>query len=374
MVNPVSKSGFEKFLFEPWSFGNTQCSRIVMVALDALFGVLTLGTVHFGFFLYRNVTQHHVSNIPGAHKTKDAVPGKFPPFPLSTPGAPYCPQADIGLRLKQAHEEFRRWAEKAEKDGHFKPGQVKFIVENFDNACKDQDPMTSLFNKLQKRVQEGRITEGNKLRILDKAQQCLQHQGLVCPSGQGGLQSINIQAIELIAQRDGFVWFYKAPENPLTACFGNFFEVPGRIMGCKTAEGAFQLQKFIAPSPALVHELSEADGDTAFKTGQTYQARQKTKQDWIINKGNINAMRKVLEEKFKPGTELAKALLATGNAYLVEHTPKKGRDGFWADDFDGTGRNMLGILLMERRQALGGAGVVLPSHGYTGNSMALSAY
>jgi predicted NAD-dependent protein-ADP-ribosyltransferase YbiA (DUF1768 family) len=39
----------------------------------------------------------------------------------------------------------------------------------------------------------------------------------------------------------------------------------------------------------------------------------------------------------------------TGNAELVEHTTN---DHYWADGGDGTGRNMLGVLLMELRAEL----------------------
>jgi O-acetyl-ADP-ribose deacetylase (regulator of RNase III) len=42
-------------------------------------------------------------------------------------------------------------------------------------------------------------------------------------------------------------------------------------------------------------------------------------------------------------------LLSTGNDYLVEHTKN---DSYWADGGDGTGKNMLGIILMEVRDSI----------------------
>ncbi|USN89295.1 NADAR family protein [Serratia fonticola] len=42
-------------------------------------------------------------------------------------------------------------------------------------------------------------------------------------------------------------------------------------------------------------------------------------------------------------------LLSTGNSQLIEHTKN---DNYWADGGDGTGRNMLGIILMETRDYL----------------------
>ena len=74
--------------------------------------------------------------------------------------------------------------------------------------------------------------------------------------------------------------------------------------------------------------------------------------DW--REHNVQATRDVLVAKFEPGTHAAQALLATGSARLVEHIPVKGRDAFWGDDSDGSGQNMLGQLLMERRQRLSG--------------------
>ena len=66
-------------------------------------------------------------------------------------------------------------------------------------------------------------------------------------------------------------------------------------------------------------------------------------------------MREVVKAKFSQSSELKELLLATGNAFLVEHIPVKGRDAFWGDDHDGTGQNWLGFILMETRGHLGGA-------------------
>lgn len=54
--------------------------------------------------------------------------------------------------------------------------------------------------------------------------------------------------------------------------------------------------------------------------------------------------------KFTQHPELRELLLGTGAALLVEHTR---RDRFWADGGDGSGRNMLGRLLMRVRRELG---------------------
>ncbi len=78
--------------------------------------------------------------------------------------------------------------------------------------------------------------------------------------------------------------------------------------------------------------------------------------------GRDGAMKAVLAQKFSDAA-LQQALLATGDAYLLEHNDVKGRDDYWSDDHDGSGQNMLGKTLMALRQTLGGAGA--PAGNYT---------
>lgn len=50
-----------------------------------------------------------------------------------------------------------------------------------------------------------------------------------------------------------------------------------------------------------------------------------------------------------PGTDPGRLLLATGDAKRVEHTEQ---DDSWGDGGDGSGKNMLGRILMEVREEL----------------------
>ena len=61
----------------------------------------------------------------------------------------------------------------------------------------------------------------------------------------------------------------------------------------------------------------------------------------------------ILKSKFQ-NEALKQKLLATGNAYLLEHNEFLGRDKFWSDNKDGTGYNALGYMLMILRADLGG--------------------
>jgi len=60
-------------------------------------------------------------------------------------------------------------------------------------------------------------------------------------------------------------------------------------------------------------------------------------------------MLKALRSKFSQHSELATALLDTGDQDLVEHTK---RDHYWGDGGDGTGQNVQGRLLTQVREEL----------------------
>ena len=75
--------------------------------------------------------------------------------------------------------------------------------------------------------------------------------------------------------------------------------------------------------------------------------KRKLRRDWESAKGNV--MRVALMAKFTQHPELKRLLLETGDAKLIEHTTN---DSYWGDGGDGSGRKMLGQLLMEVRAAL----------------------
>lgn len=135
-----------------------------------------------------------------------------------------------------------------------------------------------------------------------------------------------------------------------TIVFGNFFPRQFIYDGIiyLTAEGAFQAQK----DPSQRHRFVNLTGEEAFKLG-----RQVTPcSNWHNIKRNI--MLNILIAKFSD-PQLKELLRLTGNAYIVEHCERKGRDSFWSDDYDGSGQNELGKILMEIRQIF--FGVPIPS-------------
>ena len=68
--------------------------------------------------------------------------------------------------------------------------------------------------------------------------------------------------------------------------------------------------------------------------------------DWELVKDDI--MRLAVLEKFKQNPEIAKLLISTGEKLIFEHTAN---DFYWGDGL-GSGKNMLGIILMETREII----------------------
>ena len=131
--------------------------------------------------------------------------------------------------------------------------------------------------------------------------------------------------------------------------FTNFYqgeriEIDG--MSWKTAEHYFQAQKFDAGFFSPVNK--EWDNHTA---RQVYELAAANKAYWRPDwqKVKLDVMRKVLAAKFGQDENLRNSLCKTGNAQLVEASPK---DAFWGYGPDGKGKNMLGKLLMELRTEL----------------------
>lgn len=56
-----------------------------------------------------------------------------------------------------------------------------------------------------------------------------------------------------------------------------------------------------------------------------------------------------IKAKFTQHKDLNQLILSTGDRKIVEHTKN---DNYWGDGGDGSGKNLLGILLMKLREEL----------------------
>jgi|ERR1019366_2446041 ribA/ribD-fused uncharacterized protein len=138
--------------------------------------------------------------------------------------------------------------------------------------------------------------------------------------------------------------FYKTQGD--YGCFSNFSRHPFKLKGFswKTSEHYFQAQKFAGTA------LEGAVGECNKPSEAAIMGRDRKnplRNDWESIKDDI--MREAVYAKFTQDEQIQKVLLSTGDEKLVEHSSN---DSYWADGGDGSGKNMLGIILMEVRDRI----------------------
>lgn len=131
--------------------------------------------------------------------------------------------------------------------------------------------------------------------------------------------------------------------------FSNFAAFPIQLDGktWPTTEHYFQAQKFAGTPHEETVRLAPSPGEAA-KIGRKRSLPLRA--DWESVKDDI--MRHAVLAKFEQHPQLRSLLLSTGDAVLIEHTKN---DAYWGDGGDGTGKNMLGRILMEVRTRLASA-------------------
>jgi ribA/ribD-fused uncharacterized protein len=115
-------------------------------------------------------------------------------------------------------------------------------------------------------------------------------------------------------------------------------------------EHYFQAQKFPGTEHAENIRLAEKPA-IAKRMGRSRKVT--LRPDWEQVKDDV--MRRAVRCKFETHPELRELLLSTGDEELVESAPG---DYYWGCGKTGTGRNMLGKILMEVRAALRAAAPV----------------
>merc|ERR1712176_401978 len=98
--------------------------------------------------------------------------------------------------------------------------------------------------------------------------------------------------------------------------------------------------------------MGDLSGNEAFTKKKAYAGKEDF--TYAKHKNNWMGMYAVLKAKFARGTEMWRALEATGDTYLLEHNSHNGRDVQWSDNSDGTGTNWLGLQLMLIRDEFSG--------------------
>lgn len=131
--------------------------------------------------------------------------------------------------------------------------------------------------------------------------------------------------------------------------FSNFAPYPINLAGKRwpTSEHYFQAQKF--KDPAAREKIRKAKTPMiAARMGRDRSTP--LRRDWESVK--VGVMTEAVLAKFTQHDDLRELLLATGDALLIEHTDN---DSYWGDGGDGSGKNMLGQVLMRVRERLRGS-------------------
>ncbi|MEO1287129.1 MAG: NADAR family protein [Chloroflexota bacterium] len=128
--------------------------------------------------------------------------------------------------------------------------------------------------------------------------------------------------------------------------FSNFsrhgFELDGHYW--KTSEHYFQAMKFEGtPYYDKVREARTPKEAAKLGRRRDFPLRK----DWEDVKDDV--MRRAVLKKFQTHQSLKELLLSTGDEEIVENAPS---DYYWGCGYDGSGKNMLGVILMEVRQQL----------------------
>lgn len=106
----------------------------------------------------------------------------------------------------------------------------------------------------------------------------------------------------------------------------------------------------LSSDTVLVPEIQEKIRQIASPMDAALEGRNRQnplRPDWEDIKDEV--MLQALRMKFNQNPEIAKELLATGDAIIIEHTQN---DAYWADGGDGCGKNKLGLFLMQVREEL----------------------
>jgi hypothetical protein len=129
--------------------------------------------------------------------------------------------------------------------------------------------------------------------------------------------------------------------------FSNLASYPIKIEGelWKSSEHYYQFKKFEKTDPEYAQKIKNAstpkDAKILSMENDNYPAY------W--NDIKVEVLRVAVMKKFESYSQLENLLLSTGNEELIEANQE---DYFWGEGKDGSGKNMMGQILMETREYL----------------------
>ena len=140
------------------------------------------------------------------------------------------------------------------------------------------------------------------------------------------------------------IYFYGTKDQ--YGCFSNFSAHGVTVDGeyWPTTEHYFQAQKFAGTEHEKLIQRVQSPRDAA-RLGR--ERSRPLRADWETVKDDV--MRRAVAAKFSQHEEARAVLLGTGDAHIIENTTG---DTYWGWGTQRTGKNMLGIILVEVREAL----------------------
>jgi ribA/ribD-fused uncharacterized protein len=120
-------------------------------------------------------------------------------------------------------------------------------------------------------------------------------------------------------------------------------ELKGRVW--QSSEHYYQYKKFEKADPDYAQKILEAE--TPKEVKKLSMQNDKRSPEWDNEK--VAILKTAVIKKFTSYSNLRDLLLSTGDEELIEANPD---DYFWGEGADGTGKNMMGKMLMEIRALL----------------------
>ena len=227
-----------------------------------------------------------------------------------------------------------------EMDRHLKSNQKELLINFYDLARNAQNPQIAFENLVDNH------TGKNKSWGLEKAKKIKENLAKYLADPLAAKKQL-----QDLAKNEKLVCFYK---TGLTEFLGNFAPCPvkvyGKIFPC--SEAAFQWRKYDlvgVKDKAIMDQFFTANGEEAFQLKHALEKKYPNQFDpnWKNGVRDV-VMWEVLNAKFTQNNDLKELLEATKGSYLLEHNQAP-RDDYWSDNHNGTGKNMLGKMLMAIR-------------------------
>lgn len=145
--------------------------------------------------------------------------------------------------------------------------------------------------------------------------------------------------------------------------FSNFYpielEIGGRVW--KSAEHFYQASKFspsdgVSPSKSIFEAICDAETPAEAKFIANSNFSCDNRRLWARTSRRYNAVARMLNAKFAPGTDMRRLLCQTGTLELIHESCS---DLFWGQNRKGAGRNLLGNALMQMRDSGGECSALL---------------